>query len=403
MCGYRRKSPAIVEYCITVPALPNPPTVIMPGEFAARYLEALRTQLRERGARNDDRAQGLGRAALAAGLGVRDVARSHEQAILALATEFKFAELRNGALRRAGIFLRQTLMPLEAALRATRNSNRLLQQRNATLRAHARALAKSNRSLVREVARRKAGELALREANARYHILYSESQTMERKLRLLTRQIISAQEEERRQISRELHDEVVQTLVGINVNLARLSRDATLGIRTLKAKLAYTRRLVETSVNAVHRFARDLRPAALDDLGLIPALHAYCRIVATRRKMKIDLTAFQGVESLDSAKRIMLYRVVQEALTNAARHSRATLVRVTISEIPGALQLTVSDNGKSFEVGKVFLAKSNKRLGLLGMKERVEMVGGKLTIESNAETGTTVRATVPFNSTKEAK
>ncbi|MBA4136373.1 MAG: hypothetical protein C0518_03550 [Opitutus sp.] len=376
---------------------------ILPAEFAARYLEALRAQLPRRGTRSDDRAQGLGRAALAGGLGVRDVARSHEQAMLALASASKFAELSNGALRRAGQFLRQTLMPLEAALRATRNSNRQLQQRNETLRVHARELAKSNRRLVREVARREAGERAVREAKVRYHTLYLESQTMERKLRLLTRKILSAQEEERCRISRELHDEVVQTLVGINVNLARLSRDSALGVRTLKGKLAYTRRLVETSVKAVHRFARDLRPAALDDLGLIPALHAYCRVVATRRKMKIDLTAFRGVESLGSAKRIVFYRIVQEALTNVARHSRATRVRVAITPAPGAVQLEVADNGKSFQVSKVFLAKSNKRLGLLGMKERVEMVGGTLTIQSDPATGTIVRATIPFNPKKETK
>lgn len=378
-------------------------TPILPRKFATDYLEALRTQLPRRNLRNDARAQSLGRAALEGGLGARDVARSHEQAMLALAPGSKFAEHSNATLRRAGQFLRQTLMPIEAAQRATRKSNRLLQQRNSTLRTHARELAKSNRRLVREVARREAGERAVRQAKVRYQRLYLESQTMERKLRLLTRKIISAQEEERCRISRELHDEVVQTLVGINVNLARLSRDSALGARTLKGKLAYTRRLVETSVKAVHRFARDLRPAALDDLGLIPALHAHCRVIARRGKMKIDLTAFRGVESVGSAKRIVLYRIVQEALTNVARHSRATRVRVAITAAPGAVQLEVTDNGKSFQVGKVFLAKSNKRLGLLGMKERVEMVGGTLAIESDPATGTIVRATIPFNPKKETK
>src|SRR5690606_20828483 len=94
-----------------------------------------------------------------------------------------------------------------------------------------------------------------------YAALLTESQIMQGKLRQLTRQIISAQEEERKEISRELHDEVVQTLVGINVQLTALGRDAAIGLSSLRAKIVRTQRLVEHSVDAVHRFARELRPA----------------------------------------------------------------------------------------------------------------------------------------------
>ena len=178
---------------------------------------------------------------------------------------------------------------------------------------------------------------------------------MQRKLRLLTRQIISAQEEERKEISRELHDEVVQTLVGINVELAALSRGAASGLHTLQAKIARTQRLVENSVNEVHRFARELRPAALDDLGLIPALHAYSKNLAARKKLKIHLTAFSGVEALGNAKRTVLFRVAQEALTNVVRHAQATRVGLTISKIPGAIRMEIRDNGKAFHVEQVLL------------------------------------------------
>jgi len=213
-------------------------------------------------------------------------------------------------------------------------------------------------------------------------VLLLESQDMQKKMRRLTHQILTAQEEERKKISRELHDDVVQTLVGINVELATLVYGNASGVRELKDKIARTQRLVEKSVDAVHRFARELRPAVLDDLGLIPALHAFCVNLAERKRIKIKLTAFGGVEALESDRRTVLFRVAQEELTNVARHARATRVKLAIRRIPGAIRLEIADNGKSFPVKKILLAKNNRRLGLVGMKERVEMVGGNLTIES---------------------
>jgi len=257
--------------------------------------------------------------------------------------------------------------------------------------------------LEREIAQRKSGEVAIRKGKEEYRALFLESQVMQRKLRQLTRQIISAQEEERKEISRELHDEVVQTLVGINVELSALGKGASVGLHALKAKIARTQRLVENSVNAVHRFARELRPAVLDDLGLIPALHAYSKSLAERKKLKIQMTVFGGVEALGGAKRTVLFRVAQEALTNVARHARATQVRMSISEIAGSIRMEISDNGRSFRVEDALRVKNNGRLGLIGMKERVEMVGGSLAIKSTPGTGTTVRAEIPFNREKAKK
>jgi two-component system sensor histidine kinase DegS len=371
--------------------------------LSARYLAALRTHLGQENLRNGDSAQGLGRAALAGGLVTRDLALMHEQAVIALAGSHDFANTHNGALKRAGYFFTQALIPLEAAQRATRETNRHLQQHNETLRLHTAALASGNLRLEREVARRKAGEGTIRKGSAQYKELFLKSQVMQRKLRLLTRQIISAQEDERKQISRELHDGVVQTLIGINVELAALGEGASVGLHALKAKIARTQRLVEHSVNAVHRFARELRPAVLDDLGLIPALHAYNKSLAARKKIKIKLTAFGGVEAMGSAKRTVLFRVAQEALTNVARHAQATQVRIGITEISGAIRMEISDNGKSFQVDKILSAKNHKRLGLIGMKERIEMVGGSMAIESAPSKGTTVRAEIPFTQEKTKK
>jgi two-component system CheB/CheR fusion protein len=235
-----------------------------------------------------------------------------------------------------------------------------------------------------------------RQGKEEYRALFLASEFMQKKLRQMSRQILTAQEDERRTISRELHDQVVQTLVGINVELAALGHATAAGGRPLMAKIARTQRLVEKSVNAVHKFARELRPAVLDDLGLIPALHAYMKTVAARARLKIHLTAFGGVEALDIDNRTVLYRVAQEALINVSRHARASVVKVTISQRPGAVRMDIHDNGKSFRVASTLSPRRNQRLGLLGMRERLEMVGGTLVIESAPGRGTTVRAEIPF-------
>jgi signal transduction histidine kinase len=331
-----------------------------------------------------------------AGVATLELARIHEHAVLALAPSQDFTTPGNGSLKRAVAFFTQTLIPLEADRRATRESNRHLLQRNATLQRHTAALARGNRRLEREVVRRKAGEVKIENANVRYRTLLLESQLMQDKLRQLTRQIISAQEEERKRISRELHDEVVQTLVGINVALSALGRGVDTETQRLRQKIARTQRLVETSVRAVHRFARELRPAVLDDLGLIPALHAYSKSLAEREKIRIQMTAFRGVEALSSANRTVLFRVAQEALNNVVRHAEATEIKIGLTTVPAGIRMEIIDNGKSFHVRKTLLAKNNTRLGLIGMKERIEMIGGSFAIESTPGTGTTVRTEIPF-------
>lgn len=365
-------------------------------ELSQCYLTALRAHLGSRRPSGAVAARALGRDAMNAGFDTLDLARMHEKALAALASSHDFHNARNGLVRRAGNFFTEALIPVEKAHRTTRESFQQLQHHAETLRLHTAALAEGNRRLKREVARRKAGEVAVKRAKEHYQSLFVQSQVMQKKLQHLTRQILSAQEDERREISRELHDEVVQTLVGINVQLAALGTAASIGIRTLRAKIAHTQRLVEKSVNAVHQFARELRPAVLDDLGLIPALHAYMKTLAARKKLKIRLTAFAGVEALETSRRTVLYRVAQEALTNVARHAQASAVDMSIVEIPGAVRMEVHDNGKAFQVSQMLSARTNKRLGLVGMRERVEMVGGTLTIESAPGQGTTVRVEIPF-------
>jgi PAS domain S-box-containing protein len=257
------------------------------------------------------------------------------------------------------------------------------------------ALAVSNRELRREIARRQAVEGALKQSEQHQSRLLEQSRHMQEQLRQLSHQILQAQEDERKRISRELHDEITQTLVGINVHLETLARKATVNPKDLKQNIARTQRLVEKSVNIVHQFARELRPTALDDLGLIPALHTFMKDFTKRTGIRVHFTTFAGVEQLSGSRRTVLYRVVQSALTNVAQHSHASRVKVSLRKTAGTVHMEITDNGRSFDVERVLHDKRNRRLGLLGMRERVEMVGGSFSVQSAPGQGTTVRARIP--------
>jgi len=146
----------------------------------------------------------------------------------------------------------------------------------------------------------------------------------------------------------------------------------------------------------VHRFARELRPAVLDDLGLIPALHSFLKNFTARTGVRSHLKAFAGVEELETARRTVLFRVAQEALTNVARHAKASRVEVSLQKLPDGICMKIKDDGKSFQVERTLHAKVGKSLGLLGMRERLEMVGGKLSVASAPGQGTTITAQIPF-------
>ena len=220
---------------------------------------------------------------------------------------------------------------------------------------------------------------------------------MQEQLRRLSHRILQAQEEERKRISRGVARRNHPNPGGsINVHLETLAREATINPGKLKQKIARTQRLVGESVNIVHQFARELRPAALDDLGLIATLHSFMKDFMKRTGIRVHFTTFAGVEQLDSARRTVLYRVALSALTNVARHAHASRVAVSIGELPDAVRMEITDNGKSFDVERVLRARNHKHLGLLGMRERVEMVGGNLSVESAPGRGTTIGAEVPL-------
>jgi PAS domain S-box-containing protein len=263
---------------------------------------------------------------------------------------------------------------------------------------HMEALDAANRELKREIIRRKVIEAALKESKEYSCQLLAEALQLQKQLRHLSHQVLQAQEEERKRISRELHDEIAQVLTAINLHLAKLKNEAAPNSKDFKRKIARTQRLVEKSVNIVHQFAGQLRPAVLDDLGLIPALHSYVKDFAKRTGLSIRFTSFtrDKAKQLDSAKRTVLYRVAQESLMNVARHAQASEVNMSIHKLRGVIHMEVKDNGKSFQVQAALPTGKKKRLGLLGMRERVEMVGGRFSVESSPGNGTTIRAEIPF-------
>ncbi|MFN0075317.1 MAG: PAS domain-containing protein [Prosthecobacter sp.] len=254
----------------------------------------------------------------------------------------------------------------------------------------------SNAKLKQEIIRRQAVEAALTKSEQLAHELLKQSRELQKQVRQMSHQNLLALENQRKEISHELHDKISQVLIGINVRLAVFTRTAEVNPRAI----APVRELVEKSVKIVHDYARELRPAMLDQLGLIPALRTYIDEIPKRKGRQILFTASPEVEALDNDKRTVLYRVAQEALVNVAKHARARVVKVSLQKIRGSVCLEIADDGKAFDVERLSSVQWSHRLGLTGMRERIEMVGGKFSVESIPGHGTTVRAEVPIGKSR---
>jgi signal transduction histidine kinase len=173
-----------------------------------------------------------------------------------------------------------------------------------------------------------------------------------------------------------------------------LKSKAALNTKGLERSIAHTQQLVANSVNIVYRFARELRPTVLDDLGLIPALHTFMKGFKAETGIRVSLSAFAGITHVNNDTRTVLYRVAQEALNNVARHAQASQAEVTINRLDGAVCMTIKDDGRGFQ--DEYGAKNARRLGLIGMRERLEMVGGNFSVTSVPGKGTTVLARIPL-------
>ena len=374
----------------------------MIAKFSKRYQKALQAHLKTGGQTGLHPDGGWGKQALAAGMQTLDLAKLHENILVNVVLPHTPSPQRAQVIRQAGVFFSSAITQVEKARPGGDTADHL----NKIVKMLSQSkveLAASNVALQLEIVRRQAVEGALKKSEHHYSRLLAESDRLQHQLRQLSRQTLQAQEEERREISRELHDVIAQTLTGINVRLAALGKASALNTKGLDKNIARTRKLVEKSVEIVHRFARELRPAVLDDLGLIPALHAFMKNFTTRTGVHTELSAFAGVEHLEMTRRTVLFRVVQEALTNVGRHAKASRVTVRLKQIPEGVSMTIADNGKSFSLDRTLLANGGKRLGLLGMRERLEMVGGKFSVESVPGRGTTIFTQIPSGKASKTK
>jgi len=208
----------------------------------------------------------------------------------------------------------------------------------------------------------------------------------------LLQQIITAQEEERRRIARELHDQTGQALTSLLVGLRTLETDSDL------ARLPELKAIVTSTLDGVRNLALELRPSVLDDLGLVPALHRYVRTCAAHHlAVDFQTVGLDGLR-LPAPLETALYRIVQEALTNVVRHAHARQVSLLLEARGESVVAIVEDDGCGFEVERLMHGPVDEHwLGLHGMRERAELLGGRLTIESAPGAGTTVFVELPLS------
>jgi signal transduction histidine kinase len=370
-------------------------------KLARRYTLVLKNYLRQAQEAVLHQAYELGRQAIAHGLGVLDIAKMHQEALRTLRLSACPSSPRDCAFATAETFFMEALVPCEATHRGFREANLKLRQLNEALEHHTTELAAMNRNLAGEILERRKTEAALRQSEEHYRVLFNQARLMEEDLRHLSSKILHVQEEERKRISRELHDQVGQSLTVINVNLAVLKKavasDRQPPAGELTLRIADTEQLLQEAMETVHRFSRELRPAMLDDLGLIPALRSCLKIFSERTGLRVRLRAEVGVEALNDEAKTVLYRVAQESMTNTAKHAQATEVTITVQKLKSGVRLEIKDNGQGFEMNQEFAVKRKKRLGLFGMQERARLVRGDFSVSSLPGRGTTVRVRVPFN------
>jgi len=220
--------------------------------------------------------------------------------------------------------------------------------------------------------------------------LYEQVQENRARLRALSRRLVEVQEQERFHIARELHDEAGQGLASVMVGLRLIERDST-DTAAVIARCQEVKQIADEVLENLHRLSMDLRPAALDHLGLVAALRQHAEMVSDLHKLPVQFAVVGSIERMGDETETAIYRIVQEALTNIVRHAQATRVDVLLERRGDNLVVVVEDNG----VGIDQTHAHSDQLGVVGMHERAEMLGGQITIESAPGKGTTVYLEVP--------
>ena len=219
-----------------------------------------------------------------------------------------------------------------------------------------------------------------------------QTERAEQELRSLSSQLVHAQEQERRMISRELHDEVGQTLTGLGIELGNLEHLRSGPPSEFASHLADAKRLTEETLRTVRNIAMGLRPSMLDDSGIAPAVRWQAHELSRRTGTPVELQINGDFDGLGDHGRTCLYRVVQEALTNCARHSDAKTIRIMMQGEKDTVCLSVQDDGVGFDPGR-----AGTGLGLIGIEERVKELGGSLLVDSWPRRGTLVQVRIPVS------
>ena len=228
-----------------------------------------------------------------------------------------------------------------------------------------------------------------RQARLRYQALARSRLDLES----LSARLVEAQEEERRSISRELHDEVGQSLGALLVEVGQLSKLVPPEDRVTQGQIAQIKSVAESAVKSIRDIALLLRPPMLDDLGLVPALEWQAREISRRSEMEVEVQSENVSEALGDETKVTIYRLVQEALNNAATHASAKNAKVTIAQNSDKITVEIADDGHGFDPER------QRGMGILGMEERVRRLGGTLTIDSAPGKGSTVDAELPLHKT----
>ena len=234
-------------------------------------------------------------------------------------------------------------------------------------------------------------------ANKEKEDLLKELQAKERLRDILIAKLMTAQEDERKRISREFHDETSQALTSLMLTMRALSAQATNDQQ--KDTLLLSRDVAAGILNKVRNLAVELRPPELDDLGLGAAITQYSNKFATDHNLKLTLQISGEEENVDGQIAVALYRIVQEGFSNIAQHSGANMVDLHIAFQPEEVAVTLADNGKGISNYDLLTAKKKRRLGLYGMQERVELLGGQLVIRDSSYGGAELYIVIPLPKT----
>lgn len=308
---------------------------------------------------------------------------------------------RYGFLRREIVPRRDAVMRISAEIEDLNTRNLHAQQQAAAARQqelHQYLTSTLAASLALGLAVAVIAVIRIRVLEGRSEQQHGRTQQAEEDLRRLTNQLVRTQEEERKHLSRELHDELGQMLTALRMEIGRAERAQAIGSPAFTATVSESKQLIDRMMRMVRDLAMGLRPSMLDDLGLEPALAWQAREFSRRYNVPVNLSVDGDLERLPDPQRTCVYRVVQEALTNCAKHSAATEIQVQVVRARTSLDVAVRDNGVGMTP-----ASNQKGFGLTGIKERVKDINGSTSIQTKPGGGTVVHITLPVPATESGK